>query len=61
MPQPVDNAPGHISGRVTMTDMEKQKAVKHVRLYPSTFRRLKIAAAKAGITIAAFIDQLSRK
>jgi hypothetical protein len=39
----------------------KQKALHQVRLYPSTYKRLKIRAAKLGNSFAELVDTLSKK
>lgn len=40
-------------------DMEKkQRATQQVRVYPGTYRQLKVLAARQGITLAAYIAQL---
>jgi hypothetical protein len=38
----------------------KQKAVHQVRLYPTTYKRLKIKAAQLGISLAELLDKLSK-
>lgn len=40
--------------------MTKEKATIQVRIYPSTHKRLKIRAAKAGATIAEAIDVIEK-
>jgi predicted HicB family RNase H-like nuclease len=37
----------------------KQKALLQVRLYPNTHRKLKIRAAKMGVSIARLIELLA--
>jgi len=37
--------------------IKKKRATQQVRLFPQTYRRLKIAAAKSGVTLAELIDQ----
>jgi hypothetical protein len=39
----------------------KQKAVHQVRLYPATYKRLKVRAAKLGIRLAELVDKLSKQ
>lgn len=40
-----------------MTKNKKKRATQQVRLYPKTYRRLKVEAAKSGVTLAELIDQ----
>jgi len=40
---------------------KNQKAVHQVRLYPTTYKRLKIRAAKMGVSLAALVDNLTKK
>jgi hypothetical protein len=40
--------------------MKKETATAHVKIYPSTHRRLKVRAAKLGTTIARLIDTLEK-
>ena len=39
---------------------EKEKATVRIRVYPSTHRRLRLASAKAGCSLANTIEQLSK-
>lgn len=41
--------------------MTKEKATAHIRVFPSTHRRLKIKAAKEGKNLPEYIDFLERE
>jgi predicted HicB family RNase H-like nuclease len=38
----------------------QEKGIAHVRIYPSTHKRLRLLAARKGLTLVEIIDQLSK-